>query len=51
MWKCTTHILWYITVLSMGPLSVKKYVPLIVAVIYVMTGDYLSLMRHIQYVL
>jgi hypothetical protein len=35
----------------MGRLNIKRYVPLIVAVIYLMTGDYLSLMRHIQYAL
>jgi hypothetical protein len=51
VWECTTHIRWYITVLSMGRLNIRRYVPVVVVVIYLMTGDYLSLLRHIQNVL
>ena len=48
MWKCTTHIQRYITVPFMERLNVQKYVPLIVVIIYLITGDYLSLLNHIQ---
>jgi hypothetical protein len=48
VWECTTHIQRYITVLLMERLSVERYVPLIAVIIYLITGDYLSLLNHIQ---
>jgi len=48
VWECTTQIQRYITVLSMERLSIERYVPLIAVIIYLFTGDYLSLLNHIQ---
>jgi hypothetical protein len=35
-------------VLSMERLNIIRFVPIIVAIIYLATGDYASFMRHIQ---
>jgi len=46
--ECTTLKRWYITVLSMGRSNIHKYLPLAIALAYLISGDYLSLIRHIQ---
>jgi hypothetical protein len=32
----------------MERMSIERYIPLIAAIIYLVTGDYLSLLHHIQ---
>ena len=46
--ECTTEIRWYVTVLFMERLNVGKLIPLIVAAVYIATGDYASFMHYIK---
>ncbi len=48
MSECTTQIQRYITVPFIELLSIERYVPLIAVIIYLITGDYLSLLNHIR---
>lgn len=48
MWKRATPILWYITVLSMKRQNAERFLPLVVAALYVVTGDYPSLLHHLR---
>jgi len=35
-------------VLSMERSHIEKYLPLLIAFVYIISGDYLSLIRHLQ---
>jgi len=45
MWYTYT---WYVTVLSMKRQNVERFMPGIIAILYVVSGDYVSLLRQLR---